>query len=136
MCPIRAQLYKSLTSFVTEAVKENEDQIQDPADAKETGGEQPDDAGADFADVEAVDAEIAQEQAQEEGNPFAFMDVTPVFIDVGVLIHNVNDRLIGFLLDSLSFYACTAVGAELCAGGEFFTTIFTIHKIPLSFVPD
>ena len=70
-------------------------------------------------------------KAQEEGNPFAFMDVTPVFIDVGVLIHNVNDRLIGFLLDSLSFYACAAVRTELCAGGEFFSTVFAIHRIPL-----
>ena len=102
LCPNWAQLHKTLTGFVAEAAEENEDQIQDPADAEETGGKQPDDAGADFADVETVNTEVTQEQAQEEGNPFAFMDITPVFIDVGVLIHNVNDRLIGFLLLGLA----------------------------------
>ena len=127
-------LNQTLAGFVAETAEENEDQIQDPADAEETGGEEPDDTGADLANIETVDAEVAQKQAQEEGNPFAFMDITPVFIDVGVLIHNIDDRLIGFLLDSLSIYACAAVGAELCAGRKFFTTVFAIHRIPLSVV--
>lgn len=133
MCPNWAQLHKALTGFVAETAEENEDQIQDPADAEETGGEEPDNAGADLAHVEAVNAEVAQEQAQEEGNPFAFMDIAPVFIDVGVLIHNVNDRLIGFLLLGLAVYACATVGAKLGTGGKFFSAILAIHKKPLFF---
>ena len=108
-CPIRTQLCQRLSGLIPETAKENENQIQNPADAKETHSQQPDDAGADFADVKAVDAEIAQEQAQEEGDPLTFMNVAAeIFIDVGIVV---NDIDYGLLRNS-AVLGCAALRAK------------------------
>lgn len=126
-CPIRAPLNQLLSGLVPEAAKKNKNQIQHPADTEEAGSEQPDDACADFTDIEAVSAKVAQEQAQEEGNPLPLMDVAEIFVDIGVLIHNVNHGL----LRSCTVLGCAAVRAELRVPVNHAATIFAIHSIPL-----
>lgn len=129
MCPIWARLCQRLSGFIPEAAEENEDQVQDPADAEEADSEQPDDAGADLADVEAVSAKVAQEQAQEEGNPLPLMDVAENFVDIGVLIHNVDDRLLGCcMVLATTVLRRAAVWAEFRASVDNASTIFTIHN--------
>ena len=59
MCPNWAQLHEMLTGFVTESAEEDENQIQNPANAEETDCEQPDNSRADFSNIESVDAQIA-----------------------------------------------------------------------------
>src|SRR5690606_19383886 len=44
------------------------DQVDQHPDAQTAEGHDHEDAGADLADVEAVDAEAAQEQAQQQGD--------------------------------------------------------------------
>lgn len=115
-----------MSGFIPEAAQQNENQIQNPADAKETHGEQPDDASTDLADVEPVRAKVTQEQAQEEGYPFIFRDVaSEIFVDVCVVIHNIDDRLLGC---SCAGLGCAALRAELGAICDLLATVIAIHK--------
>ena len=132
LCPIRAQLCQSLTGFVFEAAQQDEDQIQKPADTEEAKGQQPDDAGADLADVEAVGPQIAQEQAQEECGPLTLVDIAAMdFVDIGIVVNHIDHRLLGCCIG----LRCAAALAKLRIVFDLSAAISAIHKIPLSFVP-
>ena len=134
MRPNWVQLNQVLTGLVPEASEDDENQIQKPADPEEADCEQPDDAGADLANIETMDAETTQEQAQEEGNPFALVDIPIVFVNVGVLIHHIDYRLLGsrivlscIVLDRIVL-RCSAVRAEFCVSVNYAAAIFAIHN--------
>ena len=81
-----------LTCFVLKTAQQDKEQVQYPADAKESKSEQPDDSGADLANIETVTSQVTEKQAQEERYPLARVDVaTAVFVDVGIVVDHIDD---------------------------------------------
>lgn len=50
--------------FIPEGAEQDREKVDDPADAAEADGQQVENAGADLADVKAMDAQPAEEEAQ------------------------------------------------------------------------
>ena len=121
---------QGLPGLVPEAAQKDEDQIQEPADTEEANSKHPDQTGSDFAHIETMYTQPAQEQTKEERCPLALMDVpetTHVSVYVGIVIYYVNHRLLVLGLRRSISGSGTAVGTELGIGSNFFSAIFTIH---------
>lgn len=52
--------------LVAEGAHDDEDDVDDHADTEQTAGQQPDDAGADLADVETVNTEESEKDCQQQ----------------------------------------------------------------------
>lgn len=70
-------LHDEAIGIVREVLGGDHDDIHQRADAKAPGREQPEDARADLADVEAVDAQIAKEDGEEQRHEPVFLRVLP-----------------------------------------------------------
>lgn len=118
-----------LPGLIPEAAQEDKNQIQEPADAEESQSKHPDQSGTDLTHIESMNPKPAQEQAKEERNPTALMDVSKISVDilVGVVIYHIDDRLLVLGLRRSVSGAGTAAGTELGIWSNFFSTIFAIH---------
>ena len=56
------------TPLVGHGARGDENDVDDPPDAEAAGGDELEEAGADLAEVEAVDAERAEQNGQKQGN--------------------------------------------------------------------
>ena len=68
-------LFYEHTVFITETAAENNNHIDEPADAEHAAGEQPNQASTNLANIKSMYTKIAQEQAKEERYPFVLGDM-------------------------------------------------------------
>ena len=68
-------LYDQAIVFVREILGGDHDDIHQRSDAQTTASEQPEDARADLADVEAMDAEITQKDGEQQRHKPVFLGV-------------------------------------------------------------
>lgn len=119
---------QGLPGLVPEAAQKDEDQIQEPADTEEANSKHPDQPGSDFAHIETMYTQPAQEQTKEERNPPALVNVSEAcYIPVDIVIYYVNHRLLVLGLGRSCSGAGAAVGAELSTLGNLFSAILAIH---------
>ena len=125
--------------FVAEGSEQNCEEVDEPAEAEEAEGAEVENPGADFANVETVDAKLAQEKTESQSNPAAFrgghgIDAGAMgVVSVGVCIVDDNGGLLlglgrlgllrglrGLILGLLGRLGqfCAAVRAKGCAGGD------------------
>lgn len=120
-------LDQTLSGLIFETAEENHDQIQNPADAAQAEGTKPDNAGEDLANVETVDSQLTQKQAEPEGSPFLFELVASI-IDICVVVDDIDYRLLSRRLLYIVRF-CTAVGAERSVLINGLTAVFTVHNV-------
>lgn len=66
------------------------EEVVDVADSKDAAGEEPDDSGADLAQIEAVDAEGAEEGLEDPGD--IVVDAARLVAEVAFLIHGGDEE--------------------------------------------
>ena len=126
---IEERLDQGLAGFVSEAAAENDDQVNQGAYAEQAGSEQPENAGARLAHVEAVNAKAAEEEAKPEGSPLLLVDVsnTSAVVLVIVGIDNIDCGLLCLLGSFLHRY--TAVNTHCRFVINLRSAVFTIHSV-------
>ena len=122
-------LQQGLAGFVSEAATENDDQVNQGAYAEQAGSEQPDNAGARLAHIEAVNTKAAKEEAKPESSPLLLVDVSStsgvVLVIVG--IDNIDCGLLCLLGGFPHRYA--AVNTHCRFVINLRSAVFTIHSV-------
>jgi|ERR1700722_2547320 len=107
---------KRITIAISEAVRDDHDQVDECPDSEPAQCQKLGDADAGFFRVEAMNAEGTQKEAEEQG-------CQPV-----IPLHAVDNGVEGAIRGGLISGRCSAVGAESCARRDVSAAVRAIHS--------
>lgn len=128
-------MYPTKSDVIRIGLAQENDEIDQHADAEQTSGTQPDDACTDLALIEAVNTQTTEEQAQQNCNPLilgsAEVNSTAAIIVVIIVVVIDDDRLIvSRIADFLNLAA--AVCADNCLFRNWLTAVLAELSRPLN----
>ena len=106
-----ASLYKRHVLLVAEAAADDDDEVQQHTETAKTKGEKPQQAGADLSDIEPVNPEITQQEAEQCRHPAFSVRIEGVVHAVG--IHAI-------VVDVDGLHEWLRLGLGMCGGGTRF----------------
>lgn len=107
--------------------------VDQPTNSEKPNGQQIEDTHTGFAFIELMCTQIAEEKAQQEGNPFvafpAALTANVDTVNVGIRIIDYDVGLCCLLLNDL--YLTATVRTHNCGRGDLLTAVFAVFHVGL-----